>query len=421
MYFQNQISSGAEITVGFKIINPYDNSDVGFTLTTTASGVINLPIYIQKYSSTLYYLEQEPFHPFYKATSNGAAYPSMGISSVTVTTGTQAQGAFNYLQFVITLTRNDINGLVLEIPVISEDGTEIYNNPQLLGLTSGSKYPCSMGVYAPVYCYYMIGSSTNYGTPTRIYITKFNIPANNSLSFRMLFTNPDISDVFPKFIFKAFGGTVSPPTLMGSQLQGMFTLVDPFKIYSSQSYFSTASNTLTCYPTKILWQTGTQYYCYCPDQYQYAGNYAIIRWPMVDSTYGTITDYDNSANLHYDVFFVQTGLNQMWAYFVLKLGGTFTPSGSSAYIFGNLRMKHHIVGTNFKLYLLGVSGLSSSKLYNCNLPTSSWMWNTRSASNGFGQFTVDTIDVQKRQANAWTWHFFSINTIDADTIAFNGN
>ena len=46
-------------------------------------------------------------------------------------------GKFNYLQFSISFSRTDINGLVLEIPVVSHDGTEIYDDPNLLGLDSG--------------------------------------------------------------------------------------------------------------------------------------------------------------------------------------------------------------------------------------------------------------------------------------------
>jgi len=104
---------------------------------------------------------------------------------------------------------------VIEIPVLNDDGTKIYNTPALLGLQSGAKYPCSLGIYTPVYCYYEQGSSTKYGKPTRIFVTDFSVPANNSLSFRMLFTNPDIVDVFPSFNFKAFGGSYSAPDLMG--------------------------------------------------------------------------------------------------------------------------------------------------------------------------------------------------------------
>lgn len=59
----------------------------------------------------------EPFQPFYKATNAGATYPSMGISNVALSWGTQVMSQLNYLEFTITLSRNDINGLVLEIPI----------------------------------------------------------------------------------------------------------------------------------------------------------------------------------------------------------------------------------------------------------------------------------------------------------------
>jgi hypothetical protein len=41
------------------------------------------------------------------------------------------------------------------------------------------------------------------------------MPASNTLSFRMMFTNPDIVGVLPSFIFKAFGGTIDDSKLMG--------------------------------------------------------------------------------------------------------------------------------------------------------------------------------------------------------------
>ena len=192
MSFQQPLANGQEVSVKFSVINPRDQGDEGFTLTTAAHGTITLPVTIYQYSGTTYYFEAEPFHPFYKATSAGATYPSMGISNVALTWGTQAHGQLNYLDFVITFTRNDINGLVLEIPVVSEDGTKIYNNPTLMGIQSGGKYPCSVGVYSAIYCFYVQGSATNYGSPTRIFASGFTVPGNNSLSFRILFTNPDI-------------------------------------------------------------------------------------------------------------------------------------------------------------------------------------------------------------------------------------
>jgi hypothetical protein len=180
MGFQQSIANGKEVTVRFSIVNPYDEGDEGFILNTLTDGTVIMPIYVTPHGGTAYYVEMEPFHPFYRATSAGATYPSMGISNVALSWGTQAQAQLNYLVFTITLTRNDINGLVLEIPVVDEDGTIIYNDPTLMGLPSGSKYPCSMGVYANVFCYYVQGSSTSYGSPTRIYITGFSVKRNIS-------------------------------------------------------------------------------------------------------------------------------------------------------------------------------------------------------------------------------------------------
>ena len=78
-------------------------------------------------------------------------------------------------------------------------------------MPSGSQYPCSVGHDLNVYCYYEKGSSTDYGKPTRIYISGFSVQSGNTLSFRMLFTNPDIVGIFPSFTFKAYGGSYSAP------------------------------------------------------------------------------------------------------------------------------------------------------------------------------------------------------------------
>lgn len=118
------------------------------------------------------------------------------------------------MEFSLSFSRNDINGLVLEIPVVTPDGTVIYSDTTLLNLPTGSQYPCSVGINTNVYCYYEKGSSTDFGRPTRIYITQF--AAATSLSLRILFTNPDNVGVFPTFVFKAFGGTITAPNLMGT-------------------------------------------------------------------------------------------------------------------------------------------------------------------------------------------------------------
>ena len=95
--------------------------------------------------------------------------------------------------------------------MVNEDGTKIYDDPTLLDLPSGSQYPCSVGIDVDVFCYYEKGSSTDYGKPTRIYITQFSIQGGNTLALRMLFTNPDIVGIFPSFTFKAYGGSYSAP------------------------------------------------------------------------------------------------------------------------------------------------------------------------------------------------------------------
>ena len=77
-------------------------------------------------------------------------------------------------------------------------------------------------IYTKVYCYYEQGSHTGYGTPIRIYVTDFTVPSNKIIPLRILLTNSDISDVFPRFIFKAFGGSYSAPELMGDEFMGIF-------------------------------------------------------------------------------------------------------------------------------------------------------------------------------------------------------
>lgn len=58
----------------------------------------------------------------------------MGISRATVSIGTQVYGKMNYLDFVIQFSRGDVNGLILEIPLVELDGSIVYSNSKLLGL-----------------------------------------------------------------------------------------------------------------------------------------------------------------------------------------------------------------------------------------------------------------------------------------------
>ena len=163
-----------------------------------------------------------------------------------------------------------------------------------------------------------------------------------------------------------------------------------------------STGTLEARPTKTLWQTSTEYRFYTGDQGQNAGSYYILKWPLVDPTYGTIGDYVQNGN--YDHFFMQEGLNREFVYIVKKLGSNFNPHGSSYYGVGFLRMKHHIVN-GYLLYLLGQPW---SKVYTCTV-NSGWV-NPNLANNRFGTISVDAIDVQTRYTGQWSWHFVSINT-----------
>ena len=136
--------------------------------------------------------------------------------------------------------------------MVAQDGTVIYNDPELMDLPSGSQYPCSTGIYKPVYCYYQQGSSSGFGSPTRIYVTGFTL-SSTTFNLRMLFTNPDNADVFPSFTWKAFGGSFSVPDLMGRQFMGVHHLIDAFKVYTTVNYDSSGS--LNAYPSTMLWAT----------------------------------------------------------------------------------------------------------------------------------------------------------------------
>lgn len=166
------------------MLNPTNAADDGFRLLNANNPLVTLPVELTPYGGSTYYIEAEPFPTYYQTSG---VYPSNGVISATLGYGTQVYDKMNYLDFSLTFSRNDINGLVLEIPTLTKGGSFIFNDPSLLGLGSGSEYPCSVGIGLNVFCFYEIGSTSGYGRPIRIHITKFAIQAGNTLSLRLLF------------------------------------------------------------------------------------------------------------------------------------------------------------------------------------------------------------------------------------------
>ncbi len=98
MQFQQAISNGAIIGVTFNIVNPKDEADQGFILSSLSNPTVTLPIYLYNYNTGVSYIvEPDPFHTFYRTTSSSATYPSFGIQDVTIAYGTQVQSQLNYL------------------------------------------------------------------------------------------------------------------------------------------------------------------------------------------------------------------------------------------------------------------------------------------------------------------------------------
>ena len=79
-------------------------------------------------------------------------------------------------------------------------------------------------------------------------------------------------------------------------------MIDAFKIYTTVNYYSTG--TLKAYPSKNLWETGGYYYFYTAQENMTANTYAVLKWPLVDPTYGTVGDYVYDSGQIYDHFFI---------------------------------------------------------------------------------------------------------------------
>jgi hypothetical protein len=279
----------------------------------------------------------------------------MGISSATVSFGTQAYGKMNYLDFIIKFSRSDVNGLILEIPLIEMDGSIIYSDPTLLALDSGAEYPCSVGHGMNVFCYYEKGETKTYGKPTRIYISRWAMPATSILSFRMLFTNPDIVGVYATFRFKAYGGSVANSKFMGGEFMGDFTISNAFKTLSQVSTYFGTSTACTLQPNSRIYSTSTNVLFYI-DNDLVANNYVMLEWTLHDTTYGEVSLYTVYNNTNdYDYMVINYAHNNRKIYIIKKMSSAWngnTNGGGSVtthHDFGYLRTKHFLVN-NAQIY-----------------------------------------------------------------------
>jgi len=111
------------------------------------------------------------------------------------------------------------------------------------------------------------------------------MPASNTLSFRMLFTNPDIVGVFPTFNFKAYGGTIDNSKLMGEEFMGEYKLMNAFKTLSQVSTYYATSTACDPQPDSRLYSTSTNVLFYISNAIS-VNNYVMLEWTLNDPTYG---------------------------------------------------------------------------------------------------------------------------------------
>lgn len=115
MSFKQPITSGTENSVRFSVLNPLDEQDDGFTFNAGgADGTYaSVGITFYPYGGTSYYVEPEPFHPYFKTPSASTNYPYFGITSATLFVGSYVSSSLNFLEFNFAFSRNDIKGLVI--------------------------------------------------------------------------------------------------------------------------------------------------------------------------------------------------------------------------------------------------------------------------------------------------------------------
>lgn len=108
--FQQGFALGQEMAFRFSVLNQQNDQDDGFYMTALSNPTVTLPLEFYPYGGSNFYGEAEPFHTFQRASGT---YPQQGIYSATITYGTQVYGKINYLEFALSFSRSDINGLVL--------------------------------------------------------------------------------------------------------------------------------------------------------------------------------------------------------------------------------------------------------------------------------------------------------------------
>ena len=146
-----------------------------------------------------------------------------------------------------------------------------------------------------------------------------------------------------------------------------------------------------------------------------SNTYAILKWQLVDSTYGTIGEYQYTSSWAHDHFFMNEGNNQYFVYIVRKFpsgwtagtssSSTYAPYGgiTSYYRFGFIRMKHHL-RNSYKLYLLMKPAY---KEYSASVP-SSFVQGYREV-NYFGTWSINSMDTQAKISGWNGWPFVSVH------------
>lgn len=111
MRFQQELTLGQEVAVRFSVLNPKNEADDGFTLINANNPTVTVPIEFYPYGGSSYYAEPEKFHTYQKASGT---YPQLGIYSAILSAyGNTVFSKLNYLEFSLSFSRSDINGLVL--------------------------------------------------------------------------------------------------------------------------------------------------------------------------------------------------------------------------------------------------------------------------------------------------------------------